>query len=169
MTLFRKVASLKNIYINESHWLYTFQIYTICKSSVETSHTLMEELLNLIGFNWLSISSYCFRRATFLNILFQKRFYFTATLPFCSCTFYLSVRSSITFTYSKNMVIISYVSIITQSRIIVYLIYWLHKVPWSNYLLSKLTFNSQYILRTPTISKQLYFFARDTFSENSIF
>ena len=63
---------MKNIYINESHWLYTLQIYTVCKSSVEISHTHMEELLNLMGFGWLSISRYCFRRATFSKHTFSK-------------------------------------------------------------------------------------------------
>ena len=50
MKLFRKVVSLKNIYVNESHWLYTLQTYTVCKSAVEMNHMFMEEPLNLIGF-----------------------------------------------------------------------------------------------------------------------
>ena len=29
MILLRKVASLKKIYLNESHWLYTLQAYTV--------------------------------------------------------------------------------------------------------------------------------------------
>ena len=50
MILRRKVVSLKNIYVNESHWLYTLQIYTVWKSLVEISHTLMEVTLNLMAF-----------------------------------------------------------------------------------------------------------------------
>ena len=45
--MLRKVVSLNNIYINESHWLYTLQIYTVCKSRVEISHRLMEIFLIL--------------------------------------------------------------------------------------------------------------------------
>ena len=33
--------------INDSHWLYTLQIYTVCKSRVEISHRLMEIFLIL--------------------------------------------------------------------------------------------------------------------------
>ena len=50
MILLRKVISLKSIYSNESHWLYTLQIYTVQKSRVTIRHTLMEISLNLIGF-----------------------------------------------------------------------------------------------------------------------
>ena len=49
MILRRKVVSLKNIYVNES-WLYTLQIYTVWKSLVEISSTLMEVTLNLMDF-----------------------------------------------------------------------------------------------------------------------
>ena len=47
MILLRKIVSLNNIYINESHWLYTLQIYTVCKSRIEISHRLMEIFLIL--------------------------------------------------------------------------------------------------------------------------
>ena len=47
MILLRKIVSLNNIYINESHWLYTLQIYTVCKSGVEISHSLLEIFLIL--------------------------------------------------------------------------------------------------------------------------
>ena len=47
MILLRKIVSLNNIYLNESHWLYTLQIYTVCKSGVEISHRLMEIFLIL--------------------------------------------------------------------------------------------------------------------------
>ena len=47
MILLRKVVSLNSIYINESHRLYTLQIYTVCKSRVEISHRLMEIFLIL--------------------------------------------------------------------------------------------------------------------------
>ena len=47
MILLRKIVSLNNIYINESHWLYTLQIYTVCKSRVEIGHRLMEIFLIL--------------------------------------------------------------------------------------------------------------------------
>ena len=47
MILLREVVSLNNIYINEIHWLYTLQIYTVCKSRVEISHRLMEIFLIL--------------------------------------------------------------------------------------------------------------------------
>ena len=47
MILLREVVSLNN---TESHWLYTLQIYTVCKSRVEISHRLMEISLNLMGF-----------------------------------------------------------------------------------------------------------------------
>ena len=47
MILLRKVVSLNSIYINESHRLYTLQIYTVCKSRVEISHRNMEIFLIL--------------------------------------------------------------------------------------------------------------------------
>ena len=47
MTLLRKIVSLKNIYINESHWLYSWQIYTVSKSRVEISHRVIEIFLIL--------------------------------------------------------------------------------------------------------------------------
>ena len=47
MILLRKIVSLNNIYINESHWLYNLQIYTVCKSRVEINHRLMEIFLIL--------------------------------------------------------------------------------------------------------------------------
>ena len=47
MILLRKIVSLNNIYINESHWVYTLQIYTVCKSGVEISHSLLEIFLIL--------------------------------------------------------------------------------------------------------------------------
>ena len=47
MILLRKIVSLNNIYVNESHWLYNLQIYTVCKSRVEISHRLMEIFLVL--------------------------------------------------------------------------------------------------------------------------
>ena len=50
MILRRKVVSLKNIYFNESQWLYTLQIYTFKKSRVEISHTLMNMSLSLTVF-----------------------------------------------------------------------------------------------------------------------
>ena len=50
MILRRKVVSLKNIYFDESQWLYTLQVYTVKKSRVEISHTLMNISLNLTGF-----------------------------------------------------------------------------------------------------------------------
>ena len=50
MILLRKVISLKSNYSNESHWLYSLQIYTVQKSRVTIRHTLMEISLNLIGF-----------------------------------------------------------------------------------------------------------------------
>ena len=49
MILLRKIVSQNNISINESHWLYTLPIYTVCKSRVETSHRLMETFLILKG------------------------------------------------------------------------------------------------------------------------
>ena len=47
MTLLRKIVPLKNIYINESHWLYSWQIYTVSKSRVEISHRVIEIFLIL--------------------------------------------------------------------------------------------------------------------------
>ena len=47
MILHKKVVSLNNIYKNESHWLCTLQIYTVCKSRLEISHRLMEMFLIL--------------------------------------------------------------------------------------------------------------------------
>ena len=47
MILLRKVVSLNSIYINESHRLYTLQVYTVCKSRVEISHRNMEIFLIL--------------------------------------------------------------------------------------------------------------------------
>ena len=47
MILLGKIFSLNNIYINESHWLYTWQIYTVSKSRVEISHRVMEIFLIL--------------------------------------------------------------------------------------------------------------------------
>ena len=47
MILLTKIVSPKNSYINESHWLYTLQIYTVCKSPVEISLRLMEIFLIL--------------------------------------------------------------------------------------------------------------------------
>ena len=44
MISLRKVASLKYIYINENHWLYTLQICSVWKSRVEISHTLISFL-----------------------------------------------------------------------------------------------------------------------------
>ena len=48
MILARKVIPLNNVYINESHWLYTLQIYAVCKSRVEIGHRLME-IVNKAG------------------------------------------------------------------------------------------------------------------------
>ena len=52
MILLRKIVSLNNIYINESHWLYTWQIYTVSKSRVEISHRVMEIFLILKRLEW---------------------------------------------------------------------------------------------------------------------
>ena len=46
MILLKKVVSLKNIFINKSHWLHTLQIHTICKSLVEIGRKFMEISLN---------------------------------------------------------------------------------------------------------------------------
>ena len=54
MILVRKVISLNNVYINESHWLYTLQIYTVCKSRVEIGHRLMEIVNKAVGQFYLS-------------------------------------------------------------------------------------------------------------------
>ena len=61
----------------------------------------------------------------FHNILFQKNYYFTATVPFHSYTYQLVKVSSITFLYSQSEVIISYNFNIAQNRIIdkVYLVF----------------------------------------------
>ena len=63
------------------------------------------------------------------------------------------------------------VSIIAESRVIdkVYLISWSQKVLWNCYFLRKLLFQSLYFLRTPIFSKQLYFFARTTFSIDAVY
>ena len=50
MKLFTKVAPLKNIYMNESNWLNTLQIYSVEKSPLRFSHMFLEEHLNLISF-----------------------------------------------------------------------------------------------------------------------
>ena len=50
MILRKKVVSLKNIYVNENHWVCTLQSYTVWKSLVEITHMLMEISLNLVGF-----------------------------------------------------------------------------------------------------------------------
>ena len=47
-----KIVSLNNIYINESHWLYTWQIYTVSKSGVEISHRVMEIFSVLKRLEW---------------------------------------------------------------------------------------------------------------------
>ena len=47
MILLRKIVTLNNIYINESHWPYTLQIHTVCKSRIEIRHKLMEIFLIL--------------------------------------------------------------------------------------------------------------------------
>ena len=49
MILLRKVVSRDNIYINESHWPYTLQIYIVCKFWVEISHRLMKIFFILKG------------------------------------------------------------------------------------------------------------------------
>ena len=49
MILLRKVVSRDNIYINESHWPYTLQIYTACKFWVEISDRLMKIFFILKG------------------------------------------------------------------------------------------------------------------------
>ena len=63
----------------------------------------------------------------FHNILFQKIYYFTATVPFHSYAFYLHLvkESSIIFLYSKSEVVLSYNFNIAQNRIIdkVYLVF----------------------------------------------
>ena len=69
------------------------------------------------------------------------------------------------------------VSVIAESRQIC-LISWLHKVLWNCYFLMKLfseqaTFSELYSFRAstkdPYFSKQLYFFARATFSEDAFY
>ena len=44
--LLRKIVSLNNIYMKESHWLYIWQIYTVSKSRVEISHRVNGNILN---------------------------------------------------------------------------------------------------------------------------
>ena len=76
MILLRKVFSLKNVYINETHWLYNLQIYTVCKCRVEISQMLMEISLNLVGFTdffckemLTSLISFSSRNTFSLNLL----------------------------------------------------------------------------------------------------
>ena len=54
MILARKVIPLNNVYINESHWFYTLQIYTVCKSRLEIGHRLMEIVNKVEGQFYLS-------------------------------------------------------------------------------------------------------------------
>ena len=72
--------------------------------------------------------------------------------------------------YSKSLGILSCVSIIAQNRIIgkVCLISRLYKILWNYNFLSKLLFYSLYFLRTSIFSKQLYSFAKATFSQELI-
>ena len=42
MILFKKVVSLKNIFINKSPWLHTLKMHTICNSLVEMGQEFME-------------------------------------------------------------------------------------------------------------------------------
>ena len=70
MILLRKIVSLNNVYINESNWLYTLQIYTVCKSRVEISHRLMEMFLILkrLG-GQFDPSSKCFKNVSAKEIV----------------------------------------------------------------------------------------------------
>ena len=79
MILLRKVVSLKSISINESYWLYTSQIYTVCKPPVEMSQTLGEISLNLMGFTYFfyrqmltSLISFSSRNTFSFNLLFKS-------------------------------------------------------------------------------------------------
>ena len=47
MILLRRTVFLKNIYMNESHWLYTWQVYAVSKFPVEISDRVMEKFLIL--------------------------------------------------------------------------------------------------------------------------
>ena len=71
--------------------------------------------------NLLSIAATFSEELLFYNILFPKRYYFTATFPFHSYTSYLSVSnyvSSIQVGYNKSLGVLSCVSINAQSRVI---------------------------------------------------
>ena len=78
MILPRKIVSQKNIHENESHCLYTLQIYTVWKFLVEISHTHMKITLNLMGFTdffyknmFTSLISFSSRNTFSLNLLLK--------------------------------------------------------------------------------------------------
>ena len=85
----RKVVSLKNIYVNESHSLCTLEIYTIWKYWVEISHTLMEISLNLKGFTdfsykemFTSLISFSPRNTFSLNLLLKQALFKLKVMSF---------------------------------------------------------------------------------------
>ena len=78
MILLRKAVPL-TLQCLYCHWLYNLQIYTVCKSPIEISHTLMEISLNLIGFTdffyketLTSLISFSSRNTFSLNLLLKR-------------------------------------------------------------------------------------------------
>ena len=58
MIFLTKVVPLKDIYLNENHWLYTFQnIYSLKVSSSNYSHTLTDFFYKEMLTSLVSISS----------------------------------------------------------------------------------------------------------------
>ena len=124
----------------------------------------------------LSQSSYFFKRSYFSQQLpFQKSYFFTTYFfkrdTISQLRFLSTATHPIYQLIIKSVRVLSCVSIIADIRIIdkVYLISLLHKVLWNCSFLNKLVFQSLYFLRTPTFSKQLYFFARAAFSDDAVF
>ena len=78
MILFKRVVSLKNIFINKSHWLHTLKINTICKSLAEVGQEFMKESFNRTDSTdflekKMLTSSFSFPSTNFHKLYYLKR------------------------------------------------------------------------------------------------
>ena len=158
------------LYFLVRHNLHLFKKLNSRKSNWGFKRAFLQKTL-------LSIAAIFPEELLFYNILFQKSYYFTATFPFPSYTSYLSVRNKVSsiplVTVKVWEFLLAYLLLLKAallSKFIWLVGYTKHcgtATIWVNCLLSKLLFQSVFFLRTSNFSKELFFFARYTFSENA--